>query len=84
MDFSVVDRMIITGGFGQYLNIEKAVTIGLVSSSHESAGLSQCDSGAVIDAAKRPLAVFVPHRECGDENSRLVSLSKQEISFIFK
>jgi len=30
MDFSMVDRMIITGGFGQYLNIEKAVTMGLL------------------------------------------------------
>ena len=30
MDFSVVDRFIITGGFGQYLNIEKAVRIGLL------------------------------------------------------
>ena len=30
MDFSMIDRMIITGGFGQYLNIEKAVTIGLL------------------------------------------------------
>ncbi|MCB2145077.1 MAG: DUF4445 domain-containing protein [Deltaproteobacteria bacterium] len=30
MDFSMVDRMIISGGFGQYLNIEKAVTIGLL------------------------------------------------------
>ena len=30
MDFSLVDRMIITGGFGQYLNIDKAVTIGLL------------------------------------------------------
>ncbi len=30
MDFSMVERMIITGGFGQYLNIEKAVTIGLL------------------------------------------------------
>jgi len=30
MDFSMVGRMIITGGFGQYLNIEKAVTIGLL------------------------------------------------------
>lgn len=30
MDFSMVDRVIITGGFGQYLNIEKAVTIGLL------------------------------------------------------
>ncbi len=30
MDFSMVDRMIITGRFGQYLNIEKAVTIGLL------------------------------------------------------
>ena len=30
MDFPMVDRMIITGGFGQYLNIEKAVTIGLL------------------------------------------------------
>ncbi|MFZ5569681.1 MAG: ASKHA domain-containing protein [Thermodesulfobacteriota bacterium] len=28
--FSSVDRMIITGGFGQYLDIEKAVTIGLL------------------------------------------------------
>jgi uncharacterized 2Fe-2S/4Fe-4S cluster protein (DUF4445 family) len=30
MDFSMVDRFIITGGFGQYLNIEKAVTLGLL------------------------------------------------------
>jgi uncharacterized 2Fe-2S/4Fe-4S cluster protein (DUF4445 family) len=30
MDFSMVDRMIITGGFGQYLNIEKAISIGLL------------------------------------------------------
>jgi uncharacterized 2Fe-2S/4Fe-4S cluster protein (DUF4445 family) len=30
MDFSTVDRMIITGGFGQYLNIEKAIAIGLL------------------------------------------------------
>ncbi len=29
MDFSMVDQMIITGGFGQYLDIEKAITIGL-------------------------------------------------------
>lgn len=26
----MLDRMIITGGFGQYLNIEKAVTIGML------------------------------------------------------
>lgn len=30
MDFSSVEQMIITGGFGQYLNIEKAITIGLL------------------------------------------------------
>ncbi len=30
MDFSMVDRLIITGGFGQYLDLEKAVTIGLL------------------------------------------------------
>jgi uncharacterized 2Fe-2S/4Fe-4S cluster protein (DUF4445 family) len=30
MDFSMVDRMIITGGFGQHLNIEKAVILGLL------------------------------------------------------
>lgn len=30
MDFSMVERMIITGGFGQYLDIDKAVTIGLL------------------------------------------------------
>lgn len=30
MDFSMVDRIIITGGFGQYLNIERAVAIGLL------------------------------------------------------
>jgi uncharacterized 2Fe-2S/4Fe-4S cluster protein (DUF4445 family) len=30
LDFSMVDRIIITGGFGQYLNIDKAVTIGLL------------------------------------------------------
>ena len=29
MDFCIGDRMIITGGLGQYLNIEKAVTIVL-------------------------------------------------------
>ena len=30
MDFSMVDRVIITGGFGQYLNIKRAITIGLL------------------------------------------------------
>jgi len=30
MDFSSVEQMIITGGFGQYLNVEKAITIGLL------------------------------------------------------
>ena len=30
MDFSMVERVIITGGFGQYLNIDKAVAIGLL------------------------------------------------------
>lgn len=30
MDFSTVQQMIITGGFGQFLDIEKAVTIGLL------------------------------------------------------
>lgn len=30
MDLSMVERIIITGGFGQYLNIDKAVTIGLL------------------------------------------------------
>ncbi len=30
MDFSAVGQMIITGGFGQYLNIEKAITIGML------------------------------------------------------
>jgi len=30
MAFSMVDRIIITGGFGQYLDIEKAITIGLL------------------------------------------------------
>jgi uncharacterized 2Fe-2S/4Fe-4S cluster protein (DUF4445 family) len=30
MDFPMVDRVIITGGFGQYLDIERAITIGLL------------------------------------------------------
>jgi len=30
LDFSMVDRMIITGGFGQYLDLDKAVSIGLL------------------------------------------------------
>ena len=30
MDFSTVDRIQITGGFGRYLDIEKAVAIGLL------------------------------------------------------
>jgi len=30
MDFSAVQQMIITGGFGQFLDIEKAITIGLL------------------------------------------------------
>jgi len=30
MDFSMVCRMIITGGFGQYLDIEKAISIGFL------------------------------------------------------
>jgi uncharacterized 2Fe-2S/4Fe-4S cluster protein (DUF4445 family) len=30
LDFSMMDRVWITGGFGQYLNIEKAISIGLL------------------------------------------------------
>jgi uncharacterized 2Fe-2S/4Fe-4S cluster protein (DUF4445 family) len=30
MDVSMIDRMIITGGFGQYLDLDKAVSIGLL------------------------------------------------------
>ena len=30
LDFAMVDRIIIAGGFGRYLNIEKAVSIGLL------------------------------------------------------
>lgn len=30
LDFSMVDRVYITGGFGRYLDVEKAVTIGLL------------------------------------------------------
>lgn len=30
LDFSIVDRILITGGFGQYLNVEKAIIIGLL------------------------------------------------------
>jgi uncharacterized 2Fe-2S/4Fe-4S cluster protein (DUF4445 family) len=30
LDFSVIDQILISGGFGQYLNIEKAITIGLL------------------------------------------------------
>jgi uncharacterized 2Fe-2S/4Fe-4S cluster protein (DUF4445 family) len=30
LDFSVVDQVLISGGFGQYLNIDKAIVIGLL------------------------------------------------------
>ncbi len=30
MDFSEIDRIFVAGGFGNYLNIEKAITIGLL------------------------------------------------------
>ncbi len=30
LDFSVIDQILISGGFGQYLNIDKAITIGLL------------------------------------------------------
>ncbi len=30
MDFSAIDQMIITGGFGQFLDIDKGITIGLL------------------------------------------------------
>jgi len=30
MDFSMVEQIVITGGFGQYLDIDRAVTIGLL------------------------------------------------------
>ena len=30
LDFTMVERMVITGGFGQYLNIEMAIRIGLL------------------------------------------------------
>ncbi len=36
LDFSMVERMVITGGFGQYLNIEKAIYIGLLPDMERS------------------------------------------------
>ncbi|MBT4363123.1 MAG: DUF4445 domain-containing protein, partial [Desulfobacteraceae bacterium] len=36
MDFSMVERIIITGGFGQFLDIEKAVNIGLLPDIEKS------------------------------------------------
>jgi uncharacterized 2Fe-2S/4Fe-4S cluster protein (DUF4445 family) len=30
LDFSVIDQVLISGGFGQYLNIDRAITIGLL------------------------------------------------------
>jgi uncharacterized 2Fe-2S/4Fe-4S cluster protein (DUF4445 family) len=30
LEFSMIDRILIAGGFGQYLNVEKAITIGLL------------------------------------------------------
>jgi uncharacterized 2Fe-2S/4Fe-4S cluster protein (DUF4445 family) len=30
LDFSMIDQILISGGFGQYLNIDKAITIGLL------------------------------------------------------
>jgi uncharacterized 2Fe-2S/4Fe-4S cluster protein (DUF4445 family) len=30
LDFSAIDQVLISGGFGRYLNIDKAVTIGLL------------------------------------------------------
>ena len=30
LDFSMIDQILISGGFGQYLNINKAITIGLL------------------------------------------------------
>jgi len=30
LDFSMIDQILISGGFGQYLNIERAITIGLL------------------------------------------------------
>ena len=36
LDFSMIDRMIITGGFGQYLNIEKSIEIGLLPDMERS------------------------------------------------
>ncbi|HHC25115.1 MAG TPA: DUF4445 domain-containing protein, partial [Desulfobacterales bacterium] len=30
LDFSMVERVVITGGFGQYLDMERAITIGLL------------------------------------------------------
>jgi len=36
MDFSMVDEIILTGGFGQYLNIEKAINIGMLPELDQS------------------------------------------------
>jgi uncharacterized 2Fe-2S/4Fe-4S cluster protein (DUF4445 family) len=30
LDFSAIDQVLISGGFGRYLNIDKAITIGLL------------------------------------------------------
>jgi uncharacterized 2Fe-2S/4Fe-4S cluster protein (DUF4445 family) len=57
MDFSMVDRMIITGGFGQYLNIEKAVTIGLLPDIDRTkfTTWATAPSGGLYGAAVQPL-----------------------------
>lgn len=51
-DFGMVDRLIISGGFGQYLNVEKAVRIGLLPDI-------QRDKFAYRD--EFTAALFLPH-----------------------
>ncbi len=36
LDFSMLDQIILTGGFGQYLNIEKAINIGMLPELDQS------------------------------------------------
>jgi uncharacterized 2Fe-2S/4Fe-4S cluster protein (DUF4445 family) len=49
MDFSMVDRILIAGGFGQYLDIEKAIRIGLLPDIERSK-FSYLGNSAIVGA----------------------------------
>ncbi len=69
LDFSLVDRLIISGGFGQYLNIEKAISIGMLPDIERSKFIYLGNSS--IAGAYMALLSDTYRREAGEICNRM-------------